>query len=498
MTRGPAIVCLALLAACAGPRPVIPQQAAITPPTAWRTDPGAARSEIDAEWWQAFGDPLLARVVETALANNVDVALAASRVAEARGQFHLAQAQRWPNITGAAGGGRDREVNPAFGIPQEQTAGQADVSISYDLDLFGRLAGASDAARAALLSSEAARDNVLLAVASSAASGYITLRAFDSRLAVLRDTLIARADSLKIASRRAQVGYASQLDLAQAEADYHAAEQLIPAAQLAISRQEDGLSVLLGNNPRAIERGVNLHNLALPFVPAAVPASLMRRRPDIVAAEEQLIAADHSLDSARAAFMPVVQLSASGGLVGSTLISSPVGIFSLGGSILAPLFDSGRLHAQQETVAARRDQAAFGYRKAALTAFREVEDALASVQRLNEQEIALTAQRDVLARALALATNRYRAGYSPYLDQLDAERGLLAAELALVQTRSDRLTALVTLYEALGGGWQEWKAAVDLTRVGALANRGGHAPGRQQHQSFKNQPSGLIHSDPVL
>ncbi len=149
-------------------------------------------------------------------------------------------------------------------------------------------------------------------------------------------------------------------------------------------------------------------------------------------------------------------------------------------------------------MAARRDQAAFGYRKAALTAFREVEDALASVQRLNEQEVALTAQRDILARALALATNRYRAGYSPYLDQLDAERGLLAAELALVQTRSDRLTALVTLYQALGGGWQEWKAAVDLTRVGALANRGGHAPGTQQHQSLKNQPSGLIHSDPVL
>jgi len=483
MMRAAAILPLLLLAACAGPRPEAPQQAAISAPQSWRTDPGAAPGEASAIWWQAFGDPVLADVIETALANNIDIALAASRVAEARGQFHLAQAQRRPNITGAAGGGRDREVNPAFGVPQEQTAGQAEVSIAYDLDLFGRLAGASDAARAAMLSSEAARDNVRLAVASSAASGYIALRALDARITVLRDTLAARADSLKIARRRAQVGYASQLDLAQAEADYYAAEQLIPTAQLAISRQEDGLSVLLGDNPRAIQRGADLHKLALPSVPAAVPASLMRRRPDIVAAEEQLIAADRSLDSARAAFMPDVQLSASGGLVGSTLISSPVAIFSLGGSILAPLFDSGRLRAQQETVAARRDQAAFSYRKTTLTAFREVEDALASVQRFNEQETALSAQRDVLARALSLATSRYRAGYSPYLDQLDAERGLLAAELALVQIRSDRLTALVTLYQALGGGWQEWKAADDLHRVGALADSGGHVFDAQKFQS---------------
>ncbi|MEJ1968978.1 MAG: efflux transporter outer membrane subunit [Rhizomicrobium sp.] len=455
MTRAAAILALLLLAACAGPRPEIPPQAATVPPQDWRSAPAAATAEVDAAWWQAFADPALTHIVETALANNVDIAIAASRVAEARGQFHLAQAQRWPNVTGTAGGGRERDVNPGFGIPEEQTAGQAEVSVSYDLDLFGRLADASDAARAALLSSEAARDNVRLATAASAASGYITLRALDARLDVLRRTLAARADSLRIARRRAEVGYASQLDLAQAEADYRTAEQLIPAAQLAIARQENGLSILLGDNPRAIERGVELHAIALPVVPPAVPASLMRRRPDIVAAEDQLVAADHSLDSARAAFLPDVQLSAAGGVVGSTLIASPVGIFSLGGSILAPIFDSGRLQAQQETVAARRDQAAFAYRKTALGAFREVEDALSAVRRLDEQEASLAAQRATLAHALALATSRYREGYSPYLDQLDAERGLLSTELALVQARSDRLTAVVTLSQALGGGWNK-------------------------------------------
>ncbi|MEI9990038.1 MAG: efflux transporter outer membrane subunit [Rhizomicrobium sp.] len=450
-----AIFSLALLAACAGPRPEVPPEAAVTAPAAWRVDPGAAPGEVNAAWWQAFGDPALTRVVETALAHNVDVAIAVQRVAEARGQFHYAQAQRWPDVTGAAEGGRQRDVNPGFGIPENQTAGQGEVSIAYDLDLFGRLSEASEAARAQLLSSEAARDNVRLAVAASAASGYIALRALDARLDVLRKTLAARADSLRIARRRAQAGYASQLDLAQTEADYRTAEQQIPAVQLAIARQEDGLSLLLGDNPRAIERGAELDKIVLPGVPAAVPAALLRRRPDVIAAEEQLVAADHALDSARAAFMPDVRLSAEGGLVGSTLISSPVGVFTLGGGILGPILDFGRLDAQQETVAARRDQAAFAYRKTALTAFREVEDSLAALRRLREQEASIAAQRDVLARALRLATSRYRSGYSPLLDQLDAERGLLAADLALVQVDSDRLTAAVTLYQALGGGWSD-------------------------------------------
>jgi multidrug efflux system outer membrane protein len=183
----------------------------------------------------------------------------------------------------------------------------------------------------------------------------------------------------------------------------------------------------------------------------------LRRRPDIVTAEEQLVSADHSLSAVRAAFMPDVQLSAAGGLEGSTLIMNPlnpVWIWSLGSSIVTPLVDSGRLRAQQAITAAQRDQAALAYRKDALNAFREVEDALAAILHLEDQERALTAQRHALARALALATNRYRAGYSPYLDQLDAERGLLTVELAMVQSRTDRLTALVTLYQVLGGGWQ--------------------------------------------
>jgi outer membrane protein TolC len=181
----------------------------------------------------------------------------------------------------------------------------------------------------------------------------------------------------------------------------------------------------------------------------------LRRRPDIAASEQQLAAADHALDAARDAFMPDFQLAATGGLVGSNLVpGSPFAIWSLGGSILAPIFSAGRLEAQQDAATARRDQAAFAYRRTALTAFKEVEDSLSAVQRNEEQVKALAAERDSEQHALVLATHRYREGYSPYLDQLDAERGLLSAQLSLVQARTDQLNAIVTLYQSLGGGWR--------------------------------------------
>ncbi|WP_146691371.1 efflux transporter outer membrane subunit [Bradyrhizobium canariense] len=441
-----------MLAACAGPRSMPPPQAAVSPPTAWHGK--EATGDVDPNWWLAFGDPTLQRVVETALTNNVDVAIAATRVAEARADFNLSRAQRLPNIGASAEGGRSRSVNPGFGIPEIQTAGQGEVQAALDLDLFGKLAQASEAARGVMLSSEAAHDNVRLAVASSAASGYITLRALDARIIVLRETLAARKAELEIARRRAAAGYSSQLDLAQAQAEYEATVQLIPATELAIARQEDGLNLLLGENPQGIARGKGIDGLSAPSVPVSLPASLLRRRPDIAAAEFQLVATDHALDSARAAFMPDVRLTASGGLVGSTLVAaSPIAIWALGGSILAPLFDSGRLQAQQDAAVARRDQAAFAYRKAALVAFREVEDGLAAVQHNAEQERSLIAQRDILARTLTLATNRYRAGYSPYLDQLDAQRSLLSVRLTLIQVHTDRLNSAVALYQASGGGW---------------------------------------------
>jgi NodT family efflux transporter outer membrane factor (OMF) lipoprotein len=442
------------LAGCAGPKADVPPDARITPPSAWRG--GVTASEqITADWWRNFNDPALSAIVESALVHNTDIAIAATRVAAARAEYRLAAAEAMPSISATLGGGRDEDVNPGFGVQETQTTGEGSVAISYDLDLFGRLAATTASAKASLLATEEARDNVRIAVMAAAAGGYITLRGLDAQLLVLRDTLQARGEELRIAKRRLEAGYGAQLDLAQAEAAYHATEQQIPATALAVAREEDGLSLILGSSPRDIERGAELDKLVVPAVPLSLPSTLLRQRPDIAEAESQLAATDHALDAARAAFMPDVQLSANGGFVGSTLVEgSPLGVWSLGGSILAPIFSAGRLEAGQDAAVARRDQAAFNYRKAALTAFGEVENALQAVSRDQEQEQALDAQKESLAKALTLATNRYREGYSPYLDQLDAQRGLLTAQLSLVRARVDRLNALVTLYQSLGGGWR--------------------------------------------
>ena len=453
MKRG-ALVLLACsgLTACLGPRPEPPAAAAMNPPAAWRDGAPGTDAAVDPRWWQQFGDPMLSQVVETALANNIDIAVAATRVEEARAQFRLARSQQLPSVNGVAGGDRDRSVN-AFGQGFDQWAGQGEVQASFDLDLFGRLAKSTAAARAQLLATQDGRDNVRLAVATSAANGYVTLLALDARLAVLRDTLAARAASLKLTERRATAGYSSRLDLAQAQAEYEGTAQQIPAAELAVARQENGLSVLLGHEPGTIARGKALDALGMPEAPVLMPARLLARRPDVAAAANQIVAADRSLDAARAAFMPDIKLSATGGAVASTILGDPITIFSLGGSILAPLFEGGRLRAQADAATARRDQAAFQYRSVALNAFREVEDGMAAQRRDLEQEVVLEKQRAALADALRLADNRYRAGYSPYLEFLDAQRALLSADLALVQSRADRLSSAILLYQATGGGW---------------------------------------------
>jgi multidrug efflux system outer membrane protein len=454
MKRSLPLFAILVLAGCAGPKAELPTDSAVTPPASWRG--GVANlGQVTPDWWRNFNDPALSAIVETALAHNTDIAIAATRVAAARAEYRLARAEVLPSIGATLAGGRDEDVNPGFGFQETQTAGAGEIAISYDVDLFGRLAATTASAQANLLATEAAHDNVRLAIVAAAASGYMTLRGLDAQLLILRDTLEARGNELNVAKRRAEAGYEAQLDLAQAQAAYHATEQEIPATELAIARQEDGLSLLLGSNPRDIERGGELDKMVAPAVPLSLPASLLRQRPDIAEAERQLAATDHALDAARAAYMPDIRLSASGGFVGSNLVEgSPLQVWSLGGSILAPIFSAGRLEAGQDAAVARRDQAAFAYRKAALTAFKEVEDALQAVRLDEEQERALTAQRDSLDRALQLATNRYREGYSPYLDQLDAQRGMLTAQLALVRARVDRLNALVTLYQCLGGGWR--------------------------------------------
>lgn len=447
----PALLSLPLL--LAGCMPSItppPQASAVAPPAGWRTAPPEG-GQIDAAWWARFGDPHMSALVERARANNVNLAIAAARVAEARAQERVARSLLLPSLGVSAPGAEARSVN-AFGQATEAFAAQPVFQAAYEVDLFGRNAATAEAARANAAAFAAAREAATLSVSAATASSYITLLALDERHELLRQTLASRGEALRIARDRAEAGYTSALELRQAEAEYRATEQQIPVIETAIARTENALSLLIGDVPQAISRGRDFDALAVPAVPGTLPSELVRRRPDIAQAEYTLAATDANLRAARAQFLPQLRLSASAGATISSALPDPVTIWSIGGSILAPLFQGGRLQGQFGAATAQRDQAAFAYRRAVLSAFREVEDQLAVIDRIDVQEAALLAQRAAVADTLRHATNRYRAGYSPYLEQIDAQRALLSVDLALIQLRADRLTAHVALYQALGGG----------------------------------------------
>jgi len=453
LKRLAASAALLTLAGCMIAEPPVPPQASVAPAPQWRTVTDApAGSRVDAEWWRTYGDPVLTALVERTIANNTDIATAAARVREAAAVERQASAQLLPTASAGAVGARSKSLT-AFGTTSVVSSIEPQAQVAWQVDLFGRLGDLSGAARERYLASEAARDAATLSVSAATASGYIILRGLDARLQVARATMTGRAEALRLARSRARAGYTSDLELTQAQAEYEATAQIVPQVERAIATQENSLSVLLGDNPRAIERGAALSEIALPVVPAGLPSDLLRRRPDIAQAERLLAASDRTLSAQRKAYLPNVQLSGSAGILAATGLADAKSLFSIGGSVLAPIFDGGRARFAADAAAAQRDQAAFAYRGAVLTAFQEVENALATLDRLAMEATHIRGQRDALAAVLKHATNRYRAGYADYLTQLDAQRGLLAAELALVQNEADRLSATVALYRALGGGW---------------------------------------------
>ncbi len=444
-----AITASVLVSACAPALRNAPAGAAVGPPIEWRTRL-AVTAPVDAQWWQGFGDPRLSALVEKAQANNPDVRIAAARVEEARATEHGSRGFLLPTLGVGLDGAVRREVSP-FGQGQDSLVAQPAFRASYELDLFGKNAARVDAAEANVAASAANEEAARLSVTAATATGYITLLALDARLVVLEETVTARQQALKFARDRAEVGYTSQLELRQAEAEYQATVQLIPQIKAQIDRQENALSVLTGELPGAIDRGGTLYGLLMPAPPATLPSELLRRRPDIASAEYRIAAADAQMRGARAQFMPSINLGATGGLAISDLLADPISIWSLGGSILAPIFQGGRLTAQLDVATAQRDQAAWAYRSTVLNAFREVEDRLTILANLTQQETALKAQRAAVADALRHASNRYRAGYTPYIEQIDAQRALLGVELSLIQVRADELSTLIGLYQAVGG-----------------------------------------------
>jgi NodT family efflux transporter outer membrane factor (OMF) lipoprotein len=459
-----------LMVGCASvtPRP----EAQVNAPTQWRTAV-ADTVPVEPQWWALFGDPVLTTLVEQAMVNNNDVAIAAARIREARAQELVARSQLFPVVDAVLGASRSRSVS-AFGTPVEATGVQPQIQVGYELDLFHRIDNQVEAARGSAMGVEAAHSAAQLSVAAATAAGYLTLRALDARLEIARTTASSRQEAVRIARARATSGYTSQMEMRQAEAELEATAALVPQLQLAVRRQENAINVLLGRAPEDVARGLLLGGIAAPPVPTALPSTLARRRPDIAQAEANIAAADASLAATRAQFLPQIRLSASGGSVFSTLLpNDPITIWSVGGSILAPLFNAGRTRDQVRGAESRRDQAIYSYRRSVVAAFREVEDALAAIDRLQAQHSRVAAQRQALAEVLHHARNRYEAGYSSYLEQLDAQRALLSSDLTLAQIQGERHSACVALYQALGGGWDQ----PDVQRAGPTVNRPSTKPG---------------------
>lgn len=440
---------LMAVAGCAPALKPLPAGVSRQPPLEWRTQI-ANTAALELDWWRRFGDSRLTELVVKARANNLDVRIASARVDEARGTEAVARSLLLPTIEGGAQGGAQREVS-AFGKGQDSLAFQPLFRASYEIDLFGRNAARVEGADAATAANEAGREATTLSVSAATASGYVTLLALDGRLGILKRTLQARADALKFARDRASVGYTSQLELRQAEAEYQATALLIPQVETQIARQENALSILVGELPAATVRGGTLANLTLPVAPDILPSELLRRRPDVAAAEYQLAASDAQMRFARAKFLPTIGISVTAGAAFSDLLANPLSIWSLGGSVLAPIFAGRRLTGEYDAAAARRDQAAYAYRSTVLTAFREVEDRMVTLDRLAAQKDALMAQRVAVADALRHARNRYQAGYTAYIEQVDAQRSLLGVELSIIQVKADMLNAMIGLYQAAGG-----------------------------------------------
>lgn len=454
IVRGLLIGALTLtLAGCATQVEKAPSSLPIPP--AWRDRVGPA-APPEAGWWRAFGDEHLNRLVTQALRNNPDILTARSRVDQYRAQLRAAQGDNYPTLSAGAAATRERTLSSVTGQPYETDVFQGLLQANYDVDLWGARSSSIDAAQASLAAQQAAASAAELTIASSVASGYLNLCALDEQLRVTEATLITRNNSLTLAKRQFETGYTSRLEWMQAASEYQSAKAQIPQLKHQIARQENALSILVAMNPREIARRQQFDQISPQQLPSLLPSQLLNRRPDIVQAQRQLLAADASLASAKAQLLPNLNLTATGTLQSSVLhqlADNPFRLWSVGGSILAPLLNREALTAEVDVSMASRNQALYGYEKVVRNAFSEVNDAMDAIRQGEAQLEELQKQENYVAEALRIASNRYQNGYASYLDELDAQRTLFTTQLNLVTVKNNLLLAQIDLYRALGGGW---------------------------------------------
>lgn len=437
-------------------------------PDAWPAAAAGGLRVADSRWWSVYGDAALDALMTEALAHNKDLTLAMARVDEVRALVGLARADQFPTVGASASRSRSRTSErgamplPA-GVDPVSNTNRVTLEASYELDLWGRYRRATEAARAEMLASTAARDAVQLSLTAQVVQGYFALASLDAQVAITRRTIEARSEALELQRRRYASGVISEFDLRQVQAELAAARALLPSLERQRTQQHNALAVLLGRSPRAIVEGT-IERVAQVadaeqklVVPDGLPSALLLRRPDLRDAEQRLVAANARIGVARAAYFPSISLT---GYLGSEstaladLFSGPAGIWQFAVNLAQPIFNAGRVDAQVEASVARQQQALAQYERAVQSAFRDVMDAVAAQTRAREQLEAEAERAAALEQALKLARLRYDNGVASLLDVLDAERNLLAAELNRADALRAQQAAVADLVKALGGGWE--------------------------------------------
>lgn len=412
------------------------------------------------KWWTVFRDPILQQLIRTAVKQNYDVQIAASRVLQAQAEVGITRANEFPMAAAGAQVFSDNnpKVSSAFPAYQEN-AGEIDLSAIWNLDFWGKYRRETQAARDQLLATEWGRQAVVNSVVSSVATAYFQLRELDLALEISQRTLASRQDSLRLTRVLEVHGSASMLDLRQAEELVDAAAEQIPDLERQIQQEENAISILLGENPAPIARGLKLTEEPLPgTVPAGLPSELLDRRPDIREAEANLMAANADLGIAKADFFPNISLTGTAGLESyalNSLFNTSAGLWNSAASLTQPIFEAGALRSGMRLVGAQEEQMLLTYRQTILEAFEQVSDALIAYRKdreYREQQQRLTSAAEDADR---LSKVLYQHGGASYLQVLTSESNYFAAELNLAQAELNERLALVQLYNALGGGWQQ-------------------------------------------
>jgi multidrug efflux system outer membrane protein len=449
----------ALLAACAvGPDYVKPE---VETPAAWRIDLPQAESLANSAWWRQFDDPVLDALIEEALQNNADLQIAAARVDQFIGALRSTRSQFYPQFgyAGSASRNRASERGPTplpAGTDPWYNLYEASLGAAWQIDLFGRVRRESEAAQAAVYASEQGRRGVVLSLVASVASSYIALRALDRELEISRATAKNYAETLKLFELRYGGGVVSQIELEQVRSQYLQAKAAIPSFERQVAAQENLVSILLGRNPGPIERGKTIDELAEPGIPGGLPSDLLERRPDILQAEQNLVAANAQIGAAKALYFPSISLT---GLIGTAsaaledFLTAPAQVAQAAAGLSGPIFTFGAIEGQVQSAEAGERAALAFYRQTVRGAFAETNDALVGSQKSREESDA-QAQRVASLREYArLSRLRFDNGYASYLEVLYAENELFSAELTSVATRADHYAQLVAVYKAIGGGW---------------------------------------------